>query len=177
MLWNGRMELWGNFDQSGNIASFASSENFVIVFMGSEQKAYFDDAKNSGFANIDSVHGSVKIIDYAMILEESMSFRISRGILTGLRDALGILELSDAAVALIATLGISLAASMVIMPEVVANVIGMIIGIIGVVNCAFTIVAATRGIYSTAMGTESKYDKTEDFAHDATMLVVSLIGI
>lgn len=83
----------------------------------------------------------------------------------------------DAAVALIAALGISLAASTVIMSEMVVSVIGMIIGILGAVSSAFTAVAAAGGIYSTGMGVGSKYDNAEDFAHDATMLVVSLIGI
>ena len=31
MLKNGRMELWGNFDQAGDAMSFAFSENFVIA--------------------------------------------------------------------------------------------------------------------------------------------------
>ena len=77
---------WGNFNQGGDRTSFASSENFVIAFIGSGQRAYFDDDKDSGFANIDSAHDSVRIVDYPMVLEDSMSFRICRGILIGLQD-------------------------------------------------------------------------------------------
>ncbi len=78
---------------------------------------------------------------------------------------------------MIATLGISLAASTVIMLEMVVSVIGMIMGIIGAVSSAFTAVAAVGGIYNTGMGVGSKYDKAEDFAHDTTMLAVSMFNI
>lgn len=53
---------------------------------------------------------------------------------SGLQDALGISELSDAAVALIVAFGISLAVSTVIMSAMVVSVIGMIIEIIGAVG-------------------------------------------
>ena len=104
-----------------------------------------------------------------------MSFRISRGVLTGLQDALGIRELSDASAALIATLGITLAASTVIMPMVVVSAIGTIMEVISVINSVYMAASAVKGIYSTAMGAGNRYDKAEAFAHDATMLAVSLI--
>ena len=104
-----------------------------------------------------------------------MSFRISRGVLTGLQDALGIRELSDASAALIATLGITLAASTVIMPMVVVSAIGTIMEVISVINSVYMAASAVKGIYSTAMGAGNRYDKAEVFAHDATMLAVSLI--
>ena len=174
MLKNGRMELWGNFDQDGDEMSFASCENFVIAFMGSGQVAYFDD-KYSGFANIDPAYSSVEIIDYPAILENSMSYRISRGILTGLQDVLGIYELGDCAEALTAALGITLAEVTPGIPQTVACSVTTLMEIIAIIQSVYTSAASAGGIYSTAMGEGDKYDKAEAFAHDATMLAVSLI--
>ncbi|MDE6853411.1 MAG: cellulose binding domain-containing protein, partial [Lachnospiraceae bacterium] len=63
MLRDGRMELWGNFNQGGNKASFGSSGDFVIAFMGNGQTAHIDDVGYSRFANIDPDHSSVKMKD------------------------------------------------------------------------------------------------------------------
>ncbi len=174
MLRDGRMELWGDFDQDGDAMSFASSENFVIAFMGSGQVAHFDD-KNSEFANIDPVYSSVKIINYPVILEKSMSFRISRGILTGLQDALGIYELSQCAETLNASLKISMVASIEIISPMIIGSVTTLMEIIATIQSVFTATAAVKGIYSTAMRAGNKYDKAEAFARDATMLAVSLI--
>ena len=97
MLRNGRMELWGNFNQGGDRTAFASGENFVIAFMGSGQTAHFDDVGYSRFASIDPEHCSVEIKDEPLIFVANAGMSIGRGVVSGLQEALGDLELNASA--------------------------------------------------------------------------------
>ena len=84
MLWNGKMELWGDFNQEGDKTAFASSENFVIAFMGSGQRAHIDNIIYSRFANIDPYHCSVKMQDEPLVFVANMGMSIGKGVVSGL---------------------------------------------------------------------------------------------
>ena len=90
---------------------------------------------------------------------------------------MGDLELSVSAAAVSSVIGISLSA--IEAPVVVAAVaiIGLIAGVIGTIQSLFMIAQSTGGIYSTATGTGTFYDKVEAFAHDFIIMVVGMVTL
>ncbi len=177
MLRNGRMELWGNFNQGGDKTAFASSENFVIAFMGSGQTAHFDDVGYSRFANIDPDHSSVKIKDERLVFWANVSMSVGRGVVSGLQEALGDLELSASAAAVSTAIGISLSAIDAPVVVAVVAVLSLIAAVIGTIQSLFMIAQSAGGIYSTATGTGTIYDKLEAFAHDFIIMVVGIVTL
>ncbi len=88
VLQSGRMEIGGDFDQSGDAASFASSGNFVIAFLGSGiHKVHFTDSDYSGFANIDPAHNNIEEIQDS-ISAGTAAIYITQGFIKGLGEAL-----------------------------------------------------------------------------------------
>ena len=81
-----------------------------------------------------------------------MSYRISRSILTGLQDVLGIHELNEYAEALSAALGITLAEITLGTPQIVACSVTSLMEVISIIQSVHTVADSVGGIYSTAMG-------------------------
>ena len=168
------MELWENFNQGGDRKAFASSGNFVIAFMGSGQTAHFENVGDSRFANIDPNHSSVSVKDEPLVFVANFRFSVGWGVVSGLQEALRDLERSAFATAFSAAIGISV--SMLGGPVIasVIAVLGLIPAVIGTIQSLFMIAQSAGGIYSTATGTGTLYDKVEAFAHDFIIMAVGI---
>ncbi|MDE6852489.1 MAG: hypothetical protein K2J67_08370, partial [Lachnospiraceae bacterium] len=149
MLRDGRMELWGNFNQGGAPASFGSCDNFVIAFKGNGQRAHFDNTDFSRIANIDPDYRFVSMDDKPLVFAGRMSYHIVKGILSGIQEALGISELNATAVAFLAGMGIGLTAATVLFPEVLVGALGVLGNVVMAVSSLYSMAEAAGGIYST----------------------------
>ena len=109
MLHNGRMEIMGDFDQSGEPNSFTSSELFTMAFLGSgTHKAHFTEKRNPDFANIDPDFDNVEYIDDS-ISATTLAVHVGIGMAEGLAEALLDPEMAAITTALLAAYGISAA--------------------------------------------------------------------
>ena len=146
----------------------------MIAFVGEGQKAHFDDIDYSGFANVDPAYSKYTMDDELIVSTGRMCYRLAKGFLGGMLEAMGLSELNATAVALMAGLGIAIAVGGALSPPVIAGVIGTLFGILLTLSSAYGIAKAAGGIYSTATGTESIYDKAEAFAHDTAVMIVCI---
>ncbi|MCH5267593.1 MAG: hypothetical protein J1E62_04530 [Lachnospiraceae bacterium] len=71
LLTNGRMELWGHFNQEGHQFSFRTAENFVIAFMG--DKHYVSFAEES-MQDLPMLTRATVIIYEVIYLEEKTAY-------------------------------------------------------------------------------------------------------
>ena len=87
------------------------------------------------------------------------------------------MKLSASAAAVSTVIGVSLSA--LDAPVIVAAVavLTLIATVIGTIQSLFIIAQSSGGIYSTATGTGTFYDKVEAFAHDFTIMVVGIVTL
>ncbi len=176
-LTSGRMELWGDFNQGGAPDSFATTKDFVIAFMGKDQWAHFDDDNLSRFKNIDPDYREVHMRDEPLVFAGRLSYRVLKGVLSGLQEALGINELNGVTVAYLAGIGLTLTAATVLTSGFILAAIGVLGSVVMAITSLISMAEAAHGIYSTAVGPGTSYDKAEAYAHDITLLVLSAINL
>ena len=85
----GRMEVMGDFDQSGDPNSFTSSELFTMAFLGSgTHQAHFMEKKagNKYFANLDPDFNNVDYITDSIAVTTAV-IHIGIGMAEGLAEA------------------------------------------------------------------------------------------
>ncbi|MCH5267591.1 MAG: hypothetical protein J1E62_04520, partial [Lachnospiraceae bacterium] len=171
LLTNGRMELGGNFNQTGNENSFKTTGGFVIAFIGEkEQLVCFKTYEYAGFANIDPKYNEFMRTEEPDELMDRVIYRISKGFISGLKEASGIEILEDIAnnYAMLLGIGTLVAASVVFWP------VGLVLSVCIAIYSIFIIAKSAGGIYSTLTGDGDIYDKAEAFGHDAALMLVSV---
>lgn len=112
-----------------------------------------------------------------MVFAGRMSYRVLKGVLSGLQDALGIDELNGVTVAYLAGIGITLTAATVLTSGFVIGAAGVLGSVVMAITSLISMAEAAQGIYSTAMGPGTSYDKAEAYAHDVTLLMLSAISL
>ncbi|MDE6567608.1 MAG: hypothetical protein K2K70_07740, partial [Lachnospiraceae bacterium] len=157
------------------ISGLSFSGNFVIAFMGSGQTAHFDDVGYSRFANIDPNHSSVKMKDEPLVFVNNIGFCVGRGVVSGLQEAKEELGWSASAEVVSTAIGISVSMLGGPITATVVAILSLIPAVIGTIQSLFMIAQSAGGIYSTATGTGTIYDKAEAFAHDFIIMAVGII--
>ena len=177
MLNNGRFELGGNFNQSGDSASFGSNGNFVIAFTGDgTQRVHFENKDYSQFAHVDPAYADYQEDETGLVVTARITYNICCGIIEGFQEMFTMPELSDTAEKILLVLGVSIAAGVLLAPEVVIPILQTCATLILFFLSAFTVVQAGSNIYSTATGNGDKYEKARKFGKDGIILLVSVIA-
>ena len=169
MLRAGRMEIMGNFDQSGDPDSFTSSELFTVAFLGSgTHTAHFMEKKDKYFANLDPYYNDVEYVSDSISVTTAAIY-IGIGMAEGLAEALLDPTMAVITGAFLAAYGISAAFLSVGTLMKVVEVVSLILTVLSV----YSMLKAGDELGDALNGDYSEKEKAEKFGKAAIMLILA----
>ena len=165
MLKDGRFELYGNFQQKGDNASFAATGNHTMVFCGSQiQLVNFTDSKYSGFAKEEVLGVGYERTDFSL----EMAGGILKNVFLGIGDAL--------------KEGISDFEQLFDLENIVPNIIDQIAEELLSIIAPEIVIALVSGyliygMYSITVSDMTTYQKARAYAKNVTQLFLMVVAL
>ena len=174
LLTAGRLELYGDFQQTGNAYSFASSGSFTAAFLGEGPHLVdIESAPHSGFANIDPAYGSYTLAGSPLEIYGRGVYSICIGVVEGLIELSGLEEMSEAALLVCGGIGIVITVGAVAAPYIVLPVMA-VGGLAASLGVAWE---AMQEISDTVGGNSFTYEKAKEYGRNYAKLLVSVCAI
>ena len=174
----GSFKLAGNLEQDGDPKSFATSDDFMIAFIGEGvHQVHCASMKSADFANVDPANDNYVMNDNSVQCTQRMIHYITLGIMEGIQETLLIAGLSAVARQMMTSLNITVATGTVLAAPVVSAAIPALILLALTISHAYAASGALNELHDAVISGENEYEKARIYARTGTKLLISVASI